>query len=130
MAILYIGDTADSLVAMPDPKLQGLTVALQDLDSENSTRTASGKMVRDRIVGGANAKRKLSITWPAMGAEDMRTVLQAISAAFFVVKYPDPYTGAWRTAWFYAGDRTAPVYNGTGPDAMLWDGLEVNLIER
>lgn len=130
MAIIYIGNTADTVAAVPDPKLQGLTVTLQDLDSENSTRTASGRMVRDRIVGGAEAKRKLEITWPAMSSADMSRTLQAIAGSFFWVKYPDPYTGTYRTAEFYAGDRSAPIYGGQTPEGMLWEGLEVNLIER
>ena len=130
MAILYIGSSEYALEAMPDPKLQGLTVLLQDLDSENSTRTASGRMVRDRIAGGATAKRKLQITWPAMHTEDVKKTLQAIAGSFFWVKYPDPYTGAYRTAEFYAGDRTAPIYGGESPEGLLWEGLEVNLIER
>ena len=130
MAILYIGMTHEGLVAMPDPKLQGMTVRLQDLDGSNSTRTASGKMVRDRIVGGADAKRKIEVAWPAMTTADISTILQAISEPFFWVKYPDPYTGDFRISAFYAGDRTAPIYNGESPEGILWEGLEVNFIER
>lgn len=130
MAILYIGNNEYALEAMPDPKLQGLTVLLQDLDSENSTRTASGRMVRDRIAGGATAKRKLQVEWPAMHTEDMQRILQAIAGSFFWVRYPDPFIGGFRTAEFYAGDRTAPIYGGESPEGLLWEGLEVNMIER
>ena len=130
MAVLFIGMATDNLVPMPDPKLQGMTVRLQDLDGSNSTRTASGKMVRDRIVGGADAKRKIEIEWPAMDTASISMILQAISEPFFILKYPDPYIGDWRTAVFYAGDRTAPIYNGATPDKILWEGLEVNFIER
>lgn len=130
MAFIFIGQTDETLEPMPDPKLQGFTVRLQDLDGENSSRTASGVMVRDRIVGGADAKRKLEIKWPAMRSADMSKILNAISEPFFLVKYPDPYIGGWRIGAFYAGDRSAPAYGGTTAEGLLWDGLEVNFIER
>lgn len=60
----------------------------------------------------------------------MSRTLQAIAGALFWVKYPDPYIGTYRTAEFYAGDRSAPVYGSQTPEGMLWEGLEVNLIER
>lgn len=130
MAIIYIGLTDSTLEAMPDPKLQGLIVRLQDLDGANSSRTASGMMVRDRIAGGATAKRKLEIQWPPMYTPEVSKVLKAISEPFFLVRYPDPYEGGWRIGAFYAGDRSVPAYGGQTPEGMLWEGLEVNLIER
>ena len=130
MAIIYIGMSDETLEAMPDPKLQGFTVRLQDLDGANSSRTASGVMVRDRIVGGANAKRKLEVQWPAMRTPEVSKILKAISEPFFLVKYPDPYVGGYRIGAFYAGDRSLPAYGGATPEGMLWEGLEVNFIER
>ena len=130
MAVLYIGNTSNSLVAMPDPKKEGLTVNLQDIDASTTTRSANGTMLRDRVVGGANAKRKLEIEWPPLSPTDMSTVLQAIAGEFFYVNYPDPYTGAARTAQFYAGDRSAPVYTVALTGNPLWKSLKVNLIEK
>ena len=128
--VLQIGATEQSLANMPDPALEGLEVTLQDLDSESSTRTANGTMKRDRIVGGANAKRKLKLRFPALKPAQASTLLQAISGVFFYVSYPDPYTGTFRTAQFYAGDRSAPVYSADASGNALWNGIEFNLIER
>ena len=129
MAIIRVGTESGNLAALPDPK--SLRVLLQDIDSASTTRSANGTMLRDRIVGGASAKRKLELTWPPMRTEPISQILQAIGAEFFWVEYPDPYTGALRVAEFYAGDRNAPLYNsdlhGQGP---LWEGLTVNFIEK
>lgn len=129
MAIIRVGKESGNLSALPDPKT--MKVLLQDIDSSATTRSANGTMLRDRIVGGANAKRKLELAWPPMRTNAMTTILQAIGDEFFWVEYLDPYTGANRVAQFYAGDRSAPLYNSNlhnqGP---LWEGLTVNLIEK
>lgn len=131
MAVIYIGTTSSNTVAMPDPKLGGFQVDLQDIDSGNTTRTANGTMVRDRVCGGANAKRKLELEWGPLSGTDVKKILQAIGGVFFYVKYPDPYTDAQRTAQFYCGDRTAPVYSANSNGAVtLWEGLKVNFIEK
>lgn len=128
-AIISIGSAADRLTALPSP--QSLTVSLQDIDAGTTTRSANGTMLRDRVAGGAAAKRKLELEWAAMGPERAKFLLQAIRDEFFYVRYPDPYTGGMRTAQFYAGDRSVPMYSsnlyGRG---ILWKNLSVNLIEK
>ena len=132
MAIIRVGVESGNMTALPDPKFKGgLKVLLQDIDASTTTRSANGTLLRDRVVGGATSKRKLEIEWPPLRSEDMSKILQAISPEFFWVEYPDPYTGANRTAQFYAGDRTAPMYHanlhGQGP---MWESLSVNFIEK
>lgn len=126
---LMIGNTVDTLAQMPSPS--EMTVALQDIDASTTTRTADGSMHRDRIVGGADAKRKLNLKFPSMHGTDVSALLHAIEGEFFWVKYPDPYTGAMRTAQFYAGDRSLPVYNfDLRSNGILWREVGVNLIEK
>lgn len=129
MATLYIGDTEDTMVAIPEP--HKMEVDLQDIDSASTTRSADGTMLRDRLCGGESSKRKLILEFAAMRSDKMQTILQAIKNDFFWVSYPDPYTADRRAAVFYAGDRSAPIYStnlhGRG---MLWEGLKVNLIEK
>ena len=127
MAILRIGASASSLVDMPDP--HEMAVKLQDIDSAGSGRSANGKMIRDRVAGGANAKRKLEVDWPPLSSADISKILKAIAGVFFVVEYPDPDTGERRVATFYAGDRTAPVCR-VWDGEVLWSNLAVNFIER
>ena len=127
MAILEIGTDSNTLVAMPDPA--ELTVKLQDIDSANSGRSANGTMIRDRVAGGAKAKRKVEVEWPPLSTADASMILQAIKSTFFSVKYPDPYTGDWRVGTFYAGDRSAPVAR-IWDNEILWNNISVNFIER
>ena len=131
MAVLFIGSTSSNLTAMPDPKKGGMTVKLQDIDSGSTTRTADGTMTRDRVVGGANAKRKLELEWPPLTPAQASQVLQAVGSVFVYVKYPDPYTGAFRTAQFYAGDRAAPIYNAdSNGNVGYWENIKFDLIEK
>lgn len=126
---LMIGDTADALVQMPSPS--EFSISLQDIDAATTTRTADGKMHRDRIVGAEDAKRKLNLKFPPMPWDDVSQLLKAIKNEFFWVKYPDPYTGEMRTAEFYSGDRNAGIYNfQLRSDGMLWNTTSFNLIEN
>lgn len=130
MATLSIGDTQQTLQPMPEPKKEGLTVNVQDIDAATTTRSANGTMLRDRVAGGANAKRKLEVEWPPMSSAEISTILQAIQGKFFWVEYPDPYTGTTRVAQFYSGDRSAPVYSCALGTTPLWKGLKANFIEK
>lgn len=128
MAIISVGATVETLAALPDPST--FTVLLQDIDASTTTRSANGTMLRDRIVGGENAKRKLELAWPALRPEPAKRILQAIKDEFFWVRYPDPYSGEDRIAEFYAGDRTVPMYHYNLNGEILWERIGVNLIER
>jgi len=129
MAILYIGSRQDNMSAIPDPAV--LSIGLQDVDASTTRRSANGTMLRDRICGGSTAKRKLNLEWNYIDNAKAGTILQAIAGVFFYVQYPDPYTGTTRTAEFYAGDRTLPMYNAVVNNGnVLWEKLQVNLIEK
>lgn len=126
---LMIGDTAETLAEMPSPS--EMSVGLQDIDASTTTRTADGSMHRDRIVGGADAKRKLNLKFPPLPWAEIAFLFQAIKGEFFWVKYPDPYTGTMRTAEFYSGDRTAGIYTfELRSDGMIWRENGFNLIEK
>lgn len=104
-----------------------MTVAVIDLDGE-STRNAAGILVRDVIRLGV---RKMDIAWGALSDEESRTILNALSSPFFSVNYPDPQTGTQQTKIFYASDRTLPSYSWNNRlNAIKWEGLSVNLIEK
>lgn len=132
-AILKIGilDADEStFVSLPDPS--EMAVLLQDIDNSSTGRSASGKMLRDRIAGGETAKRKIECTWNAIDADKVKLILQSVAPEFIQVKYPDPYLGEDRIAVFYVGDRTAPMYaykfiNG---EKHLYQSLKFNFIEE
>lgn len=130
MAILRIAKVgSEEFTALPAPSK--MKVNVQDIDSANTTRTASGMMQRDRVVGGAEAKRKLELEWAGLRAAAVSTILQSIGDVFIQVEYPDTYTGTTRIGVFYSGDREAEMYSydlyGSG---ILWKSLKANLIEQ
>lgn len=129
MATIKIGLTADALTEITEPSALGIT--LQDIDSASTTRMADGSMTRDRVVGGADAKRKLEIKYNTLYSQALSDVLRAVEAEFFFVEYPDPYTGGRRTAEFYCGDRGVQMYNAVLHNGEpIWQDLSFNLIER
>lgn len=130
MAIIRIAKVgSDTFTALPSPS--HMTLIVQDIDSANTTRSANGTMLRDRVAGGETAKRKLELEWTGLNAAKMQTILQSIGDEFFQVEYPDTYTGMIRTAEFYSGDRSAEMYShnlyGSG---ILWKSLKANFIEK
>lgn len=129
MAIIQVGETEATLVDLPSPK--AMTVNLMDIDSGTTTRSANGKVLRDRICGGATAKRKLELTFAPSDGTKVKTVLQSIKNVFFYVRYPDPYEGDMRTARFYAGDRKVPMYSfNLHGQGIIWDSYTVNFVEE
>lgn len=97
----------------------------EDYDSENTERNTDGEMMRDRIT----TKRKLGLEWGPLTQSECSAILNATSAVFFSVTYPDAMAGTSQTRTFYAGSASAPVLivrNG----APLWEGLKMNLIEK
>ena len=108
-------------VAVKPPK--SFQVGIQDIDGETG-RNANGNMVRDRIA----VKRKLDCEWGMLTQDEMSQILNAVSAVFFDVAYPDPILGQIIKT-FYVGDRTAPSYSFT-EQFKPWSGAKFNLIER
>lgn len=102
------------------------SVKVLDLDNaETTTRTADGKMSRDRIA----VKRQIEMSWPTLQWAALSAVLQAMQNEFITFTYPDPMTGTQQTKTFYAGDRTAPVAIIIG-GVTWWEGLQVTLTEQ
>lgn len=132
MYILHIGSHDCNGTDLPIPSTP-LSVSLQDIDASTTGRDATGTMHRDRLVGGATAKRKLSVTWKCLTPSQMSKLLQAISEVSFYIAYNDPYTGGWRSGVeAYAGDRSTSEYTMKDPNntsTVLWESLTVSLIE-
>ena len=130
MAIIRVAAIgSDAFTALPSPAK--MSVIVQDIDSANTTRSANGTMLRDRVAGGATAKRKIELEWSGLDAGKTQSILQSIGDEFFQVEYPDTYTGEIRVAEFYSGDRSAEMYSsnlyGRG---ILWKNLKANFIEK
>ncbi|WP_424349586.1 DUF6711 family protein [Latilactobacillus sp. 5-91] len=119
MSYLKIGGT---VVKAP----QSFQVAIQDIDG-NTTRNAKGNMNRDRVA----VKRKLQVSWGPCSMAESAAILQAVSAVFVDVTYPDPQDGEVVTRTFYVGDRTAPTYSWNPKLAkMEWKGISFDFVEK
>jgi hypothetical protein len=118
MALLTINST----VVKTPKKFQ---VDINDIDGE-STRNASGNLIRDRI----GTKRKLNCEFPPMTQSEMSTLLGAVAGVFFSVTYQDPILGS-TTKTFYVGDRSSPMYRyGNGTTDLMWESLKMNFVEQ
>lgn len=118
MAVLTIGNWA-----APTPS--SMQIGVSDISSDNAGRNAAGEMLKDKIT----QKVKLSCTWDWLENAQCSALLQAVDPIYFSVTYPDPKTGANRTATMYCGDRTAPVYQIKN-DVPGWKDVSFDLIEK
>ena len=103
----------------------------EDYDSDDSYRTMSGDLIRDKIA----TKIKLECEWPYMTLAEISQILKIIDATFFEVKYYDLYEGKLTTKVMYAGNKSAPFYNvlkdkKTGKDVIGIESFSVNFIEK
>ena len=96
-----------------------------DLDSEDSFRSLSGEMQRDRVA----VKVKLECRWNGLTSQEMSAILQAMDDVFFDIYYFDPYLGSYTTKTFYVGDRSAPVYSIAG-GKVIFKSFSANFIEK
>lgn len=119
MAIIVING-----VDMPSPSQY--SVSLQDIDSENTQRTETGVLQRDRVRGGVY---KITVAWQVEHSV-LRTITNAISSAKFSVTFFDPTTGSYPTRSMYCGDRDGKLilYKADNPSDSLWE-LSTSLIE-
>ena len=96
-----------------------------DLDSEESFRSLSGEMQRDRVA----VKVKLECRWNGLTAQEMSAILKSMDAVFFDINYFDPFIGGYTTKTFYVGDRSAPVYSVAG-GKVIFKSFSANFIEK
>lgn len=131
-------------------------VGFSDLDSEQTTRTASGMMLtRDRV---RSRVRKIDLEWKYLSRSQMATLLAhfncntafttsnvlvndvnqvsvSVPKSFLALEYPDPLSASSnQKRIFYVSDRNVPMFNFnlTAPDGTdgVWESLSLSLIER
>ena len=113
-------------VSIPTPSTLAYTRA--DYDSEEgSYRDITGTMSRQRIT----TKVKLELTWKsgALDVAGMSTLLKAVDALFFEVRFFSPYDGKFVEKTMYVGDRSANMYSFVN-GKPVWDKVSYNLIEK
>ena len=113
-------------VLMPEPSLEGITESDEKIWSQNTKRISTGKMVGDIIA----IKRTLSITWPVLTPDQVKTINSAVggTTAFVPVTYTDA-SGEEVTKICYFGTSTKKIYSWA--DGIRYvTGYSVDAIEQ
>ncbi len=118
-ALLNIGG-----VDMPSPS--SYKVILQDMDSENTRRSETGILKRDRIRA---AVYKIEVSFRIEHVK-AKIITDALSPAEFPVVFFDFATNSYPNRIMYTGDRSSELvlYKENNPDLSLWE-LSTSLIE-
>ena len=96
---------------------------LEDVSAADSGRTEDTTMYKNRVgqvVG-------IELSWTNIGTAEASAILQAFNPEYLFVTYLDLLQGAFVTAEFYVGNRSAPMYNNR---LGLWSNVSFNLIKR
>lgn len=106
------------------------TITLNDISKPDAGRDESGEMYK----GYVTRKTTLQLSWNAPTPEEAHAIVHAFSDnEYFDVTYYDPYycsgPGERRTATFYRGDVSAPVY-WWYPGRERFSKLSFNIIEK
>lgn len=110
-------------VLMPAPKTY--SIDRSDLDSENTTRSLSGIMNRDRVREGVY---KIKATW-LVTTTDLIKLTQALTPASMQVRFFDGTTGTYITTKMYAGDRSSTLTLQNKNYKDMWWEFSCDLIE-
>lgn len=102
--------------------------ALEDISAADAGRTEDTNMDKMRI----GQIRKIELQWDYLTTEQAHEVLNAFNPEYITVEYVDPQSGNpdngyLRSAVFYVGNRSAPMYNAA---LGLWENVAFNIIER
>lgn len=112
-------------VAMPDPALEGVTIATEKVWSANTGRTSSGQMVGSVIA----RKTTIKIKWPVLTRAQAALIETAVNAADFVtISYLD-MTGTRVTKTVYFSTPTYTLYSWSNGLELVKD-VSVEGIER
>lgn len=126
---------------LPALKYQGASYSRQAIDSSATGRNQQGTMIREQVA----SKDKWQLEFVPCEQAKLGKLLSALDSASFSFTYPDPlygsgvsgHTSITRTATFYCGDRSAPVFliehtpstTGASRKVGLWGNLKFNVIE-
>ena len=119
MAMITIGSTD-----LPNPS--DYDVTRSDLDSDNTTRSETGVLTRDRVRAGIySIKCTFKVT-----KTQLKSITDAISGASFSMTFFDPTTSSSPTITAYAGNRSAKLikYKTGDEDNSRWE-LSVDFIQ-
>lgn len=116
MALLTIGGQV-----MPTPT--DITVGVMDISK--AERNSNGFLIIERVT----TKKQLGITYAYCTANDLKTILNAISPTFYNVTYLDPVSNTFKTTSMYCGDRSMGMVSFID-NVPVYKDVTFSLIER
>ena len=93
--------------AVPCPSMEGYTVNIYDVSSEDAGRTEDFQM--HKLRGGQCVT--LALAWNNLTLSEISNILKTFNAEYFTVTYLNPLTADYTTETFYTGDRVSPTYS-------------------
>lgn len=102
-----------------------ITIQRNKIWSQGSGRTKAGNWVGDI----ANMKWRIDLSWSPLNREDAKKLFNSLKPAFIDVTFLDPETDVFKTATFYGGDLSLPIYNYNIEEAV-YESLAVSLVEK
>lgn len=103
-----------------------ITYTRTDIDSENSFRSITCELQRDRI----GVKRKLECQWSGLSGDELSSILQAMDNVFFVVQFVDPYLNDTDFMVCYVGDRSPVMALYDENNQAIYESFSCSLIEK
>ncbi|MPW25943.1 hypothetical protein GC105_09085 [Alkalibaculum sp. M08DMB] len=119
MAMITIGGTA-----LPNPS--EYSVVLQDIDSENTKRSETARLSRERLRAGVY---KIEIGWIGLTRAQLKLITDALKPAKVSVQFFDPTSASNPTAQMYAGDRTGKLNTYLQEGAQSYWDINFSLTE-
>lgn len=107
-----------------DPTPKKFVVKQMWIDA-NSERNAKGDLIRN-VVG---KKYKIELAFPPMKATKMKALLVLLDALELTVEFYNQETDTYLTKTMYANDLVTDPMFKKNSEEVVYDGLEVNLIQ-
>lgn len=96
---------------------------LEDVSASDAGRTEDAMMHKKRIAQVTG----IELSWNNIPTADVSDILKAFNPEYITVEFLDAMLGDYRSAIFYVGNRSAPMYNAA---LGLWQNVSFNIIER
>jgi hypothetical protein len=93
--------------AVPCPSMDGYTVNIYDVSSEDAGRTEDFQM--HKLRGGQCVT--LELAWNNLSISEISNILKTFNAEYYTITYLNPLTADYVTETFYTGDRLSPTYS-------------------
>lgn len=122
----YTPKEGEAKIALPSPKLEGVSFSNEKIWSKNTGRVANGDMTGDIVA----IKKKISIEFPPLSPAQIDVLESIVSnknLPFFPLEFNDGKTTITKTV--YAGPTSCKLYSWLD-GIRYYTGYKIDLVER